>query len=381
MRKSIFAVIAALLLCASAHGQANCVLNNLTTWTGTAFAKQSTQFAIGPFTLTPTATPPAGSGGPTIGLSENNLNGLPASPDQHGNEVSLIRQSENGFWEVYNGTTNTYTHQTAVQWSVNQAATFLWQINITNKTATVNITTPTGNCTTGCVLAPGYAFRSSAPATSLGFWNLDPAPVGLSACGVSLNMPNPIITTISPNAGPVGTLVSVTGSNFGTSQGNSTISFAGVAASNVGAWSATSITATVPNTAGSGNVLVSVNNLQSNGIPFTVTTTTNPAPPLITSVQSSVTIGLACGPTQAPPAQHSVILTWTASNSSGITAYNVYRSISPGAGYAKIGSSSSTVLSYSDIGVAAGATYYYVVTALAGANESVYSNQASATIP
>ena len=73
---------------------------------------------------------------------------------------------------------------------------------------------------------------------------------------------------------------------------------------------------------------------------------------------------------------------WTASATSGVVGYNVYRSATNGAGYAKINSSLVTPVSYTDNTVANSTTYYYVTTAVDGSgNESSFSNQAIAVIP
>ena len=68
-----------------------------------------------------------------------------------------------------------------------------------------------------------------------------------------------------------------------------------------------------------------------------------------------------------------VILTWTASAKTDF--YNVYRSLTSGAGYTKIGTTGD--VTFSDNNVTAGVTYYYVVTAVNSSGESPYSNQAS----
>ena len=78
---------------------------------------------------------------------------------------------------------------------------------------------------------------------------------------------------------------------------------------------------------------------------------------------------------------HSVTLTWTASTTTGVTGYNVYRSTSSSGPYTKLTSTAVSGTTYTDSSVTAGATYYYVATALVGTNESGYSNQASATVP
>ena len=85
--------------------------------------------------------------------------------------------------------------------------------------------------------------------------------------------------------------------------------------------------------------------------------------------------------TGTAPAQHSVLLSWTASVSPNITGYNVYRSTSSGGPYSKIASLDPNT-SYTDGSVTNGSTYYYVTTAVDSSNqESANSNQAQAVIP
>ena len=82
----------------------------------------------------------------------------------------------------------------------------------------------------------------------------------------------PTITSLSPTSGTVGTSVTITGTNFGSSQGSSTVTFGGTTAT-VTSWSSTSITATVPGSlsAGAVSVIVSVSSTSSNSVSFTVT--------------------------------------------------------------------------------------------------------------
>ena len=70
-----------------------------------------------------------------------------------------------------------------------------------------------------------------------------------------------------------------------------------------------------------------------------------------------------------------VILTWTASAKTDY--YNVYRSLTTGTGYTKIGTSATTT--FNDSNIAANTTYYYVVTAVNTSGESPYSNEFSIT--
>ena len=86
--------------------------------------------------------------------------------------------------------------------------------------------------------------------------------------------PAPSVTTLSPTIGPVGTAVTIGGSNFGASQGASTVTFNGTGATPT-AWSATSITVPVPVGATSGNVVVTVAGRSSPAVPFLI----NPASP------------------------------------------------------------------------------------------------------
>lgn len=81
---------------------------------------------------------------------------------------------------------------------------------------------------------------------------------------------------------------------------------------------------------------------------------------------------------------HAANLSWTASTSSNVSYYNVYRGTTSGGPYTKIGSTTanSGATTYSDTSVQAGQTYYYVGTAVdVSGNESGYSNQVSAAIP
>jgi hypothetical protein len=111
----------------------------------------------------------------------------------------------------------------------------------------------------------------------------------------------PSISSLNPTSGPVGTSVTIAGANFGAAQGTSTLAFNGIAATATN-WGATSVTAAVPSGATTGNVVVTVAGVASNGVVFTVPVPT----PSITSlnptsglVGTSVTIaGANFGATQ-----------------------------------------------------------------------------------
>jgi RHS repeat-associated protein len=100
--------------------------------------------------------------------------------------------------------------------------------------------------------------------------------------GVSFTVvPPPSITSLSISTGAVGAAVTITGTNFGASQGTGTVQFNGTAAS-VTSWSATSIAVTVPSGATTGNVVVNASGVASNGVNFTVV-----PPPSIASLSIS----------------------------------------------------------------------------------------------
>ena len=78
----------------------------------------------------------------------------------------------------------------------------------------------------------------------------------------------PFVTGVSPILGPVGTSVTITGSDFGTTQGTSTVTFNGATATSVSSWSNTQIVAQVPASTppGAGPVVVTVGSISSPSI-------------------------------------------------------------------------------------------------------------------
>src|SRR5215472_12139881 len=80
----------------------------------------------------------------------------------------------------------------------------------------------------------------------------------------------PTITSISPASGPVGSPVTITGTNFGASQGSSTVSLNGTNALAT-SWSSTTIITVVPSGASSGTFTVTVNSQPASSSTFTVT--------------------------------------------------------------------------------------------------------------
>jgi RHS repeat-associated protein len=91
---------------------------------------------------------------------------------------------------------------------------------------------------------------------------------GLQSNGVIFTL-TPNITSVSPASGWPGASITVSGINFGASQGSSTITFNGTAATPTN-WSDTQIVVPVPSGATSGNIVVTVNGVPSAGASFTL---------------------------------------------------------------------------------------------------------------
>ena len=137
------------------------------------------------------------------------------------------------------------------------------------------------------------------------------------------------------------------------------------------------VTLTAAAPAGGTEVLLSSNNAL---LPVTVGSLNIPAG------SSSATFAATAGPigssqsaTLTATALPWVMLSWTGSVSPNVTNYNVYRS--SGGPYNFI-SNVGMATSYADYNVQNGQSYYYVTTAIDNTGqESVYSNQAVATVP
>lgn len=98
-------------------------------------------------------------------------------------------------------------------------------------------------------------------------------------------------------------------------------------------------------------------------------------------IRAFLVVLLLCAFALAAPTIHQVTLNWTQSTGSGLTANCVYRSQTAGGPYSQISCSSSPQVSYVDTSVVGGQTYFYVITAVAGTQESAFSNEVKAVIP
>jgi hypothetical protein len=145
-------------------------------------------------------------------------------------------------------------------------------VSMTDSTsgATISYTTdgstPPGSATSQTYSASFSITKTAivkAVATKAGFANSALASATYTLQGA------PAISSLSTTSAPVGTTVTITGTNFGSAQGTSRVTFNQTPAS-VASWSPTSLITSVPSGATTGNVVVTVGGVASNGVPFTV---------------------------------------------------------------------------------------------------------------
>lgn len=265
---------------------------------------------------------------------------------------------------------------------------------------------------------------------------------GIASNDIPFTTVTPTITGVSPTSGSTGALVTISGSNFGASQGTNSMVLFNHTEATPRSWSASSIVAPVPAGATTGNILVNVNGTPSNAVSFTTT-------PAITSVQpttaeanepitingsnfgyqdantvalngtsvipnswgaSAITLNVPSGiangsvatvvtvngfpsnsfnftvTSPAPPANLTataasstqVNLSWTPSTAGGLQYYVISRGTSSGS-LTPLVNTGPTTTSYLDTTASPTTTYYYVVQAVDAYTASAPSNEASAT--
>ncbi len=123
----------------------------------------------------------------------------------------------------------------------------------------------------GSTLTITGAGTVTVKAMQAGNSNYAAAPPVSASFTVTVQPAPATIFSLTPTSGPVGTSVTITGSDFGATQGSSMVSFNTVASS-VASWNNTQIVVTVPTGATSGSVVVSMNGATtSSSESFTVT--------------------------------------------------------------------------------------------------------------
>ncbi len=228
-----------------------------------------------------------------------------------------------------------------------------------------------GNTTFNVAFAPNAAGTVNGSISLTNNSATSPLAIALSGTGVAssaiLNSSASSLSFGSVNVGSSSTL-SVTLTNTG----NSSVTVSSVTVAGTG-YTSSGITTTQVIAAGATATL---------SVQFTPTTATLVSGSVtVASNATNSPVVVTLSGTGVQAVQHSVALTWTASTST-VVGYNVYRSSTSGGPYTLLTSSPVAGTTYTDSTVQAGQTYYYVVTSVNSSNvESVYSNEASATVP
>jgi len=147
------------------------------------------------------------------------------------------------------------------------------------------LTSPDGDIAEDQMVTSTGSYSATATLSSSGWWVMQMVAFRASGSGGGTS---PTIASLSPNSGAVGAAVTITGTNFGSSQGTSTVTFSGTPATPT-SWSPTTIVAPVPSSATTGNVIVTVGGSASNGVNFSVTSinvTLSPRRAAVTMLQT-----------------------------------------------------------------------------------------------
>lgn len=185
--------------------------------------------------------------------------------------------------------------------------------------------------------------------------------------------------SVSPNPTSVGSVVV---GLSGTQTGTLTVTGANVVVSSV------SLGGTNPTEFSISGLSFPVTVTTSQPVPFTVAFT--PGATGAASATASFASNASNSPTAALTGTglaapvNTVILSWTASSSSDVAGYNIYRAISTSAcgSYSKINSGLNATTAYTDTSVVDGQAYCYAVTTVNSSYaESGYSNLVHVVIP
>lgn len=102
---------------------------------------------------------------------------------------------------------------------------------------------------------------------------------------------------------------------------------------------------------------------------------------VVASTAKNSPIDIAVSGDGVAASAHTVTLNWGKSPTATVTGYDVFRGTVSGGPYTQIGSTSSSVLDYSDTTVQANVEYFYVVTSVAAGEQSSYSSQVAVSVP
>lgn len=220
-----------------------------------------------------------------VGGGNYGLQGIAINPNTNRAVVSLIDSSV-----VLNLSTNSvastiptssFGYAVAINPTTNQAVVDNFRNNAVQlldlNTNAILSTIPVGNAPQGVAINPtrSLAYVANTGDGTVSVIDLTVAPPPPPA--------TPHIDSLNPLFGPPGTIVTIAGSNFGGSQGSSTVTFGSTPATNVRSWSTTAIQVVVPSLSPAMvNITVSTSAGTSNISPFQVTAL--PSLPAISNV-------------------------------------------------------------------------------------------------
>ncbi len=327
---------------------------------------QSASFSV---TFTP-ASAGSASGNVTVASTASNstltipLSGTGMSPGVLGSNPTSL-----SFGTVTVGNTQTssetVTNTGGTSVTISQVAASGTGFSVSGITTPVTLTAGQG-ATFSVSFKPTTAAAASGTVTLTSNGSNPTLTIALSGTGTNAS---PALA-VSPTPVAVG---SVADGSSGTASGSLTASSANVTVTAVSSsnsvFTVTGLSLPVTITAGQ-------------SVPFTVTfspTTTGAASATLTftsNASPTTTQGTATG-TGTAAATHTVSLSWTASTSTDISGYNVYRAVytTSCGGFSKINPSLEGNTAYTDSSVVNGTSYCYAATAMDNNNvESSYSN-------
>ena len=278
------------------------------------------------------STGPVGSAPESIAVADVNGDGKPdllTANSSTSNSAGVLLGNGNGTFQPvvsYSTGTGSFPISIAVADVNGDGKPDLLTAN--NNTSTAGVLLGNGNGTFQAVVPYSTGTGSDPYSIAVADVNGDGKPdlltanLSTSTAGVLLNttvFAAPTLTSLSPTSGPVGTSVTLTGTDLTNVTG---VSFNGTAATVFSPGTGTTATATVPAGAGTGNVTVTTAGGTSNGVAFTVVT------------DLVVSTGTQLAPTTIPAGNYNSITITNVGN--GVLAGNVsvatFFTVQPGGG-------------------------------------------------
>ncbi len=330
-------------------------------WQSTSYPAQT-----GTFTAQWDSTPSAQGIGAFTGFSSI------ADTTWNDNAAMVRFNTDNTIQVLKGGSPDAYAADTTISYTAGSSYHFRLVANIPSHTYSVYVT-PQGGTET--LLASNYPFLTVQQAvTSLGFADIIwETGSGATFCNFAVTATAGTLSA-SPASMSFGSVVvgSSATQNVTVTAGTSSVTISQAAAST--SYSVSGLT--LPTTLAAGQSATFQ-------VKFTPATTGSQTGSLtLTSNASNSPTTISLSGTGIAATAHSTTLNWTASTSTGVVGYYAYRGTQTGGPYTKINSTAVAGTTYTDSNVTAGATYFYVVTAVdSTGTESAQSSEVSATIP